>query len=131
MIPSFRNKSYEESLARLNPFSLERRPLRGRIIDCFKILKGFMNVATNKLFSVHDLSRTTSNEIKLRYRHVELDCTKFFFTNGVVSKWNKLPASVAECNTINSFKINLTTISSNGASDKDYVTRSTASCLTM
>ncbi len=39
MIPSLRNKSYEERLARLNMFSLEKRRLRGKLIKCFKILK--------------------------------------------------------------------------------------------
>ncbi len=32
MIPSLRNKSYEERLARLNLFSLEKRRLRGKLI---------------------------------------------------------------------------------------------------
>ncbi len=41
MIMSLRNESYEERLARLNLFSLEKRRLRGKIIECFKILKGF------------------------------------------------------------------------------------------
>ncbi len=41
MIPSLRNKSYEERLASLNLFSLEKRRLRGKLIECFKILKGF------------------------------------------------------------------------------------------
>ncbi len=50
MITSLRNKSYEERLARLNLFSLEKRQLRGKIIECFKILKGFMNVEASKIF---------------------------------------------------------------------------------
>ncbi len=83
MIPSLRNKSYEERLARLNLFSLEKRFLRGKLRECFKILKGFTNVDANKLFSIDELSRTRSNVIKLRYRQIELDCTKFF-TNDVV-----------------------------------------------
>ncbi len=48
MIPSFRNKSYEERLARLNSFSLKN--------TCFRILKGFTKVDANNLFSVHDVS---------------------------------------------------------------------------
>ncbi len=40
MIPSLRNKSYEERLARLHLLSLEKRCLRGKLIECFKILKG-------------------------------------------------------------------------------------------
>ncbi len=104
MIPSFSNKSYEERLPRLNLFSLEKHRLRGKLIECFKILKGLTNVDANKLFSTEDLSRTRSNGIKLRCRQIKLDCTKFFFTNDVVREWNKLPPSVMQCITVNSFK---------------------------
>ncbi len=48
MIPSLRNKSYEERLARLNLFSHEKRRLRGKLIECFKILKGCENVDAKK-----------------------------------------------------------------------------------
>ncbi len=77
--------------------------LRGKLIECFKILKGFTNVDANKLFSIDDLSRT-SNRIKLRCRQTELDFTKFFFINDVVREENNLPPSVVQCITVNSFK---------------------------
>ncbi len=104
MIPSLRSKSYEERLARLNLFSLEKRRLRGKLIECFKILKGLTNVDVNRLFLIDDSSRTRSNGVKLKYKQVHLDCTKFFFTNDVVREWNKLSPSVVQSNTINSFK---------------------------
>ncbi len=104
MIPSLRNKSYEERLARLNLFSLEKWRLRGKLIECFEILKGFTNVDANRLFLINDSSRTRSNWVKLRCKQLHLDCTKFFFTKDVVREWNKLPPSVVQCNTINSFK---------------------------
>ncbi len=71
IIPSLRNKSYEERLARL--FTLEKRRLRGKLLECFKILKVFTNVDANKVFSIDNLSRTRSNGIKLRCRQTELD----------------------------------------------------------
>ncbi len=52
MITSFRNKSYEEMLGRLNLFSVEERRLQEKIIECFKMLKRFMNVDAGKLFSI-------------------------------------------------------------------------------
>ncbi len=104
MIPSLHNKFYEEWLARLNLFSLEKRRLRGKLIDCFKILKGFTSVDANKLFSIDDLSRTKSNGIKFRCRQIEHDCTKFFFTNDVLREWNKFAPSVVQCITVNFFK---------------------------
>ncbi len=56
LITSLRNKSYEERLARLNLFFLEKRRLRGKIIECFKISKGFTNVDASKLFSINNTS---------------------------------------------------------------------------
>ncbi len=104
MITSLRNKSYEEMLAQLNLFSLEKRRLRGKIIDCFKILKGFANVDSRKVFSIDKTSRTRINGVKIRCKQIQLDCTKFFFNNDVVREWNKLPFFVVQCDTINSFK---------------------------
>ncbi len=79
MIPSLRNKSYEERLASINLFSLEKRRLRGKLNECFKILKGFTNVDASKLFSVDDTSRTRSNGVKLRCKQAQLHSTKFVF----------------------------------------------------
>ncbi len=104
IIPSLRNKSYEERLARLYLFSLEKRRFRGKFIEYFKVLKGFTNVDSNKQVSIDELSRTRSKGIKLRYRKIELDNTKLFFTNDIVRKWNKLPSSVAQCITVNSLR---------------------------
>ncbi len=102
MILSFRNESCEERLARLHLFSLEKRRLRGELMECFKILKRFTNVDANKLFSIDESSRKGSNGIKFRCKPTELDCTKFF-TNDVVREWNKLPPSVVQC-IVNFFK---------------------------
>ena len=59
------------------------------LIECFEILKGFMNVDTNKLFPIDDLQSTRSNKVKLRCRQMQLDFTKFFFINDVVREWNQ------------------------------------------
>ncbi len=106
MIISLRNISYEERLASLNLFSLEKRRLRGKLNECFKILKGFTNVGASKLLSVDDILRTRRNGVKLRCKQVQVDNTKFFF-NDVFMEWNKLPPSVVQCDTINLSKSKL------------------------
>ncbi len=123
---SLRHKSYEERLARLNLFSLEERRLRGKLIVCFKILKGFTNVDANRLFITDDSSRTRSNGVKLRCRQLQLDYTKIFLTSDVVSF--HLPCCSVTQKIL--LKTKLTTISSNKVSDKDYMTRRTVSYLT-
>ncbi len=104
IITFLRNKAYEERLARLNLFSLEKRRLRGKITKCFKILKGFTNVDASKMFSIDNTPRARNNGVKLSCKQVQLDCTKFFFTNHVVREQNKLPPSVAQCDPNNSIK---------------------------
>ncbi len=86
IITSLRNKFYEERLASLNLFSLENHRLRGKLIECFEILKGFTNEDASKLFSVDNSSRARSKGEKLRCRQVQLDGTKFFCTNDVVKE---------------------------------------------
>ncbi len=86
MIPSLRNKPYEERLSLLNLFSLEKRRLRGKVIECFKLLNGFT--------IVDDSSRTKNNGAKLKCKQVNSDCAKYSFTNAVVRDWNRLPPSV-------------------------------------
>ncbi len=68
------------------------------------MLKVFINVDASKMFSIDNTPRTRSNGVKLRCKVVQLDCTKFFFTNDVVREWNKLAPSVVQCDTTNSFK---------------------------
>ncbi len=58
----------------------------------------------SKMFSIDNTPQTRSSGVKLRCKQVQLDCTKFFFTNDVVREWNKLPPSVVQCDTIKSFK---------------------------
>ncbi len=50
-------------------------------IERFKILRGFTNVDASQMFSIDNTSRTRSTGVKLRCKQVQLDCTKFFFTN--------------------------------------------------
>ncbi len=119
IIHSLPRKFYEKRLAWLNLFSFSRKVVSEENSYCFKTLKGFMNVDANQLFLNDDLSLTRSNELKLRCRQIELNCTKFFFTNDVVRESNKFPPSVVQCNKIISLKTNLITRTSKKVSDKD------------
>ncbi len=82
-----------ERLSHLNLFSFEKLHLRGKRIECFKLLKDFTNVNATKLFMMHDSLRTRSNGSKHKCKQVNLDGAKYSFTNAVVD-WNRLPPSV-------------------------------------
>ena len=107
LIPSLSNKSYEERLTTLGLFSLTKRRLRGKLIECFKILKGFDNINYADFFTYDPNTRTRNNGMKLQGKRVNLDLTQHFFTNDVINHWNRLPESVVQSSTIATFKSRL------------------------
>ena len=78
MVRSMCNMSYEKMLVRLNIY------LYRNVVNVLKYLKGLRMFDANKMFSINDLSRTISNGVELRCRQIQLDFTKFLFTNDVV-----------------------------------------------
>ena len=50
MLPGIEDISYEERLEKLGLFSLERRRLRGDLIEVYKIMRGMDRVGSQKLF---------------------------------------------------------------------------------
>ena len=104
LIPNLRHKTYEERLKALNLFSLAKRRLRGKLIECFKIINGFSNVERDNLFTLAIDLPTRGNGLKLRGHKVSLDITKHFYTNDIVDKWNSLPEYVVNSTSIDMFK---------------------------
>ena len=107
LIPSIRNKPYEDRLKHLDLYSLTKRRLRGKLIQCFKIVKGFDNVNMDNFFTFAPEMPTRGHSLKLSGHRVNLDATKFFFTNDIIDAWNRLPITVIESTTINMFKSRL------------------------
>ena len=67
LIPSIRHLSYRRRLNRLDLFSLEKRRLRGQLIETFKILNGINNVNSESLFTLSN-NRTRCNGWKLEIK---------------------------------------------------------------
>ena len=107
LIPQLRNKNYDERLKDLDLFSLTKRRLRGKLIECFKMLNGFSIIETENLFTMAPDLPTRGNGRKLRGHRVNLDSTKYFFTNDIVDKWNSLPNDVVNSTSIDMFKSKL------------------------
>lgn len=107
MIPSLRNKPYEERLKELDLFPLQHRRLRGDLIQVFKIMRGIDNMDCNKYFSIDKSNYTRGNGCKIIGKSFNSNESKNFFFNRIVNLWNGLPRGVIECSTVDTFKRHL------------------------
>ena len=77
------------------------------MIQVFKILKGFDDVATSPFFSPTPISVTRGHELKVAKEFCRTSKKQSSFKHRVISAWNDLPPSVVISDTVNCFKNNL------------------------
>jgi len=100
-----RGLTCRERLKKLGLTTLETRRLRGDMIEVFKILKGFDDVKVTVFFILLSTG-LRGREFKLYKPQAHLDIRKNFLQS--YYEWNRLPETVLHCNTLSTFKKNLT-----------------------
>jgi hypothetical protein len=100
-----RDMKYEKRLEKLELISFEERCNRADLVLAYKILRGKCN--DNKLrnmFIVKENHRTRGNSYKLFKKRCRTEIRRHSFANRVVDMWNKLPDSVIEAKSVETFK---------------------------
>ena len=100
--------SYEDRLIKLNLTTLERRRESGDIIQTYKIMHGLSDVNINELFTmVEDDSITRRHSKKVHKQYTRLDSRKYFYSQRVITPWNKLSQKTVIAESVNALKNNL------------------------
>ena len=104
MIHNIRNLPYEDRLRELNLHSLERRRVRGDMIEVYKWFSGINKGDINRVLKAGRQNNTRNNGFKLDKFRFRKEIGRNWFGNRVVDTWNRLPTQVVGATSLDTFK---------------------------
>ena len=111
LIPGIRDLPYEERLNKIGLQTLEKRRVRGDLIQYFKIFKGFNRI--NWFHAVEPMASISANgpasgirggNHRIAKQLTKVESRANFLPNRIANEWNKLPAEIVNSKTVNQFK---------------------------
>jgi len=85
--------------------SLKERRVRGDMIEVYKLMTGKEQISPGQFFTpVGADYKLRGHDKKLTKARPRLDIRKYFFSQSVVNRWNRLPAKVVNSKSVNAFK---------------------------
>ena len=104
LIPDLRCRSYDRRLVELNMFTLEKRRLRGQLIETFKLLKGINKVDYRQYFQLSENTSTRGHAYKVVLQRFTTRACGDFMTYKICGAWNSLPENVVNATSVDTFK---------------------------
>ena len=104
MILGLGRLQYEERLDSTGLLTLEKRRVRGDLIQVFKMIRGIDKIDYRNFFEIRNSNLTRGHNCKLVKKRSRLELRRNFFSQRVVNTWNGLPQSVIDAESVNSFK---------------------------
>jgi hypothetical protein len=110
MIPGMKDKPYMVRLNLLKLWTLEERRNRADLIEVFKMFSGITDLPVSTFFQVDRESTTRGHSLKIKKKFSSVRARKYFFSERVVNRWNKLSQECVSAPSLNSFKQQLVKI---------------------
>jgi len=105
LVGTLRKKPYEERLRVLKLTTLEKRWLRGDLIETYKIITKKENINPTQFFQFAETGDDLrGHSLKLSQARNTSRIRRMFFSRRVVRDWNQLPQHVIEAPSTNVFK---------------------------
>jgi len=104
LFPELRKMDYHDRLRRLGLWSLEERRNRADLLEVFKLKTGLSNISLETFFDRSMDSRTRGHSWKILKNRSKLDVRKYFFSERVINRWNKLSQDDVDETSLNGFK---------------------------
>ena len=117
MVSGLRGLEYDERLKKLNLLTLEERRNRSELVELFRISRGVSAVPWSLFFRADYSERTRGHSRKLVKESFRLNIRKYFFSQRVLSRWNRL-SEVISAQSVDTFKRRLEEF---GRKKKDFL----------